>query len=158
MAEFLWVQCLERQPSRGCRLTLDMQLTCLLLPNANLFPSSASICGSWLPRVVRQDLFQGNNLEYVNSPTFQPHSAYTAFKPYRHTLHCIQWEWRVLQYSFHAVLFDLYSEKTLVNSSLNAGKRVCCGNLRKPRGFFPLGCLIPCICCNWNTILVLILL
>lgn len=46
MAEFLWVQCLERQPSRGCSLTLDMQLSCLLSAHANLFPSSASIYGS----------------------------------------------------------------------------------------------------------------
>lgn len=46
MAEFLWVQCLERQPSRDCRLTLDMQLTCHLLAHANLFPSSAGIYGS----------------------------------------------------------------------------------------------------------------
>lgn len=46
MAEFEWVQRLERQPSRGCRLMSDVLLTCVLLVNANLFPSSASIYGS----------------------------------------------------------------------------------------------------------------
>lgn len=51
MAEFLDVECLERQPSRGCRITLDMQLTCLLLANAKLFPSSASM-GQLISKMV----------------------------------------------------------------------------------------------------------
>lgn len=48
--------------------------------------------------------------------------------------------------------------RELVNSSLNAGKRVCCGNVKKPRGYFPLACLMPCTCYNPNIIHVLILL
>lgn len=114
------------------------------------------------PRIAGQDLFQGNNLEYVNRPAFQPCSAYTAFKPCRHTLHCIQWEWRILLYSFCAILFDICSEQTLVNSSLNTGKHVCCGNFRKYKGCFSLGCLkghhLGWCCYNTNTMVVIILL